>query len=162
MELCLIPYQICKLSYFSLGISSLVFIYALSTNLGDASFFLDPIASIFTIFLHTTLLWLDRRRKKRPPQSPKVYPISSLVPSIVCLWLLGFMWTVSSSLLIFNVVFTFLDGLSNLTRGLIIVEPLFAASEAILLLTIAVLCTKHRQTYQMILSPRTGLSVRAS
>ncbi|KAJ3735710.1 hypothetical protein DFJ43DRAFT_827329 [Lentinula guzmanii] len=164
----MIPYQIRKLTYCSLSISLIVFVFSMASNLGDNSFFLDPIASFLTIMLHLSLLWLDRRTEKlrlQPHSKISPYPISSGIPNIVCHWLLGCLWTASSVLIMFTAICTFLDGFSNTARALVLIEPVFAAAESILLLTIAVLITKHRETYQTQMassSTLTGPTLRVS
>ncbi|KAF9071756.1 hypothetical protein BDP27DRAFT_1321857 [Rhodocollybia butyracea] len=150
-----LPPQIRKSLYVSLGLSFIIFIFSLASNLGDNSFFIDPIASVLTVIQHLTLFWLNRSKRRLFLQSRRSkypqYPLSSLIPSIICFWLLGFLWTISSALIVFNAVFIILDSYSNRSRAVVLIEPLFAASEAILLLTIAVLCTKHREAYQQMI-----------
>ncbi|KAJ3937502.1 MAG: hypothetical protein NXY57DRAFT_479319 [Lentinula lateritia] len=148
----MIPYQIRKLTYFSLSLSFVVFVFSMASNLGGNSFFLDPIVSFLTIALHLNYLWLDQRAIKQSQLQPHLkispYPLTSGIPSIICHWFLGCVWTAASVLVMFTAVFTFLDCLSNVARALVLIEPVFATSESVLLLTIAVLITKHRDSYQ--------------
>ncbi|KAJ3724508.1 hypothetical protein EV361DRAFT_937291 [Lentinula raphanica] len=152
----MIPHQIRKLTYFSLSISFVVFVFSLGSNLGGNSFFLDPIAAFLTIILHLSLLLLSRRHQPHTKSLP--YPLSSGIPSIACHWLLGCLWTASSVLIMFTAVCAFLESYSNTTRALVLIEPVFATCESVLLLTIAVLITKHRDIYAMHMSHSTSSS----